>query len=86
MSAGVFDTHAADYDAWFERHPAVCTSELAALRPGRGRGSRWVEVGAGTGRFALPLDIALGIEPSAAMAERARARGLPMVGGRGEQA
>lgn len=85
MSEAVFETHAADYDAWFERHPAVYASELAALRPGRGRGGLWVEVGAGTGRFAQPLDIALGIEPSAAMAARARARGLTLVRGRGER-
>ncbi len=85
MTQAVFDSHAGDYDAWFDRHPAVYASELAALRPGRGHDGLWVEVGAGTGRFAGPLDIALGIEPSAAMAERARARGLALVRGRGER-
>jgi SAM-dependent methyltransferase len=79
-----FDTHAGDYDAWFETHPHAYASELAAVRafvPGPGT---WVEVGAGTGRFAVALGITRGIEPSAAMRRLARERGLAMMDGTAE--
>jgi SAM-dependent methyltransferase len=35
-----------------------------------------VEIGVGTGRFALPLGIAIGVEPAPKMAEFARKRGV----------
>lgn len=71
-----FDKLAAEYDAWFDRHCFFFRAELAALRsivPATGHG---VEIGVGTARFALPLGISIGVEPSPAMAELARQRGL----------
>ncbi len=72
----VFDKQAAEYDAWFDRHCLLFQAELAALRsivPATGHG---VEIGVGTARFALSLGISIGVEPSPAMAELARRRGL----------
>ncbi len=77
-----FDTHPGAYDAWFERHPDRYAAELAAVRrllpaePAAG-----LEVGAGTGRFAAPLGIETGVEPSAAMAAAAARRGVAVVSG-----
>jgi len=71
-----FDKQAAEYDAWFDRHCLLFQAELAALRsivPATGHG---VEIGVGTARFALPLGISIGVEPSPGMAELARQRGL----------
>lgn len=71
-----FDKQAAEYDAWFDRHCLFFQAELAALRsivPATGHG---VEIGVGTARFALPLGISIGVEPSPGMAELARQRGL----------
>lgn len=71
-----FDEHAEEYDAWFERHRESYCAELAAVRelvPVRGKG---VEIGVGTGKFAGPLGIPVGVEPSPRMAELARWRGL----------
>jgi len=71
-----FDEHAADYDSWFEKHQESYQSEIAALRefvPATGKG---VEIGVGTGRFAGPLGIPVGVEPSPRMAELARQRGI----------
>ena len=68
------------YEAWFERHPAAYESELAAverLLPG-GDG---LEIGVGTGRFADPLGIGIGLDPAPAMLARARDRGVASVGG-----
>lgn len=71
-----FDAHPDRYDAWFDRQDAAYRSELRAIRallPGRGEG---LEIGVGTGRFATPLGLDHGVDPSPAMRERARERGL----------
>mgnify|MGYP001175485542 CR=1 FL=1 len=79
-----FDRHPAEYDAWFDRHVDIYQAELAAVRelvPAQGRG---VEIGVGTGRFAAPLGIALGVEPSPGMAQLARQRGIEVLSGTAE--
>lgn len=71
-----FNEQANDYDAWFEKHPDLYMAELAAVRsfiPASGSG---VEIGAGTGRFAAPLGVAIGVEPAHRMADLARQRGI----------
>jgi SAM-dependent methyltransferase len=71
-----FISHHLRYDDWFERHRAAYLSELLALRallPWNGRG---LEIGVGTGRFAAPLGIELGIDPAAEMLGYARKRGI----------
>jgi SAM-dependent methyltransferase len=72
-----FDEHADAYDAWFEENRDLYEAELEAVRqlmppPG----GDWVEVGVGSGMFAAPLGVTLGVEPSAEMADRARRRGI----------
>ena len=72
----IFEKYAAEYDQWFDENEAVYKSEILALRdliPAAGMG---LEVGVGTGRFAAPLGIGMGVEPAKAMAERARQRGI----------
>ena len=67
------------YDAWVEEHAYAYQLEVMTVRslllP---RSGRELEVGVGTGRFAVPLDITVGVEPSHAMASLAatRHRGL----------
>jgi SAM-dependent methyltransferase len=73
---GAFDEHAHDYDRWFDEHQRLYRAEVNALGrfiPPTGLG---VEIGVGTGRFAVPFGIKLGIEPSRRMAEFARDRGI----------
>lgn len=72
----VFEESAQEYDEWFERHGFAYQSELAAIKtfiPKEGRG---LEIGVGTGRFAVPLGIKVGVEPAKAMAAIARKRGM----------
>jgi SAM-dependent methyltransferase len=76
-----FDEHADLYEAWFDRHPLVFRSELEALRPLVPIRGRSVEIGVGSGRFALPLGIRCGVEPSRTMAALAARRGLALVRG-----
>lgn len=71
-----FEAHHERYDAWFERHPAAYASELLALRPFVPLAGRGLEIGVGTGRFAAPLGVRVGVDPSPAMLARARARGI----------
>ena len=70
-----FEAYAQEYDDWFVRHEVVYRAELAAvesLLPATGQG---LEIGVGTGRFAGPLGIKVGVEPARAMAEIARNQG-----------
>ncbi|WP_010480307.1 class I SAM-dependent methyltransferase [Thermococcus zilligii] len=76
-----FEKHRDRYEGWFERHKYAYLSELEAVKtllPGEGKGA---EIGVGTGRFAAPLGIKLGIEPSKAMAEVAKKRGIEVIEG-----
>ncbi|MGD1987483.1 MAG: class I SAM-dependent methyltransferase [Desulfobacterales bacterium] len=70
-----FDDYHGRYEAWFQRHPEVYHSELLAVRaflPWQGLG---LEIGIGTGRFAAPLGIKVGLDPSRAMLAYALKRG-----------
>lgn len=76
-----FDEQANAYDAWFDAHRANYLAELAAVRsfiPATGNG---VEIGVGSGRFAVPLGIPIGVEPAPRMAELARQRGINVLEG-----
>jgi SAM-dependent methyltransferase len=76
LKSTAFDHFAQEYDEWFDVHLHAYRSELEAVRqfiPRRGAG---VEIGVGTGRFAAPLSIATGVEPSKSMAAIARSRGI----------
>ena len=71
-----FEAHTQRYEAWFDQHQAAYLSELLALRalvPWSGRG---LEIGVGTARFAAPLGIQVGIDPSPKMLELAATRGI----------
>ena len=79
--AAPFESHTDRYERWFERHQAAYCSEMMAVRaqlPLQGLG---VEVGVGSGRFAAPLGLAYGVDPSLNMLRRARERGIVVVGG-----
>jgi ubiquinone/menaquinone biosynthesis C-methylase UbiE len=85
MSEDIFEDFAEDYDRWFDEHRKTYLAELARIRtiiplPD----NRSIEIGAGSGRFAGPLGIPLGIEPSAALARMARRRGIEVLRGMAE--
>ncbi len=76
-----FDQYPEEYEEWFSQNHYAYLSELAAVKkalPDKGRG---VEIGIGSGKFALPLGIKEGVEPSKAMREKARERGLSVTDG-----
>ena len=76
-----FDRHADRYDLWFEENRFAYISELEALRALVPSGARGLEIGSGTARFAEPLGIEFGVDPSMRMNLVAKGRGLGVVCG-----
>ena len=77
----VFNEYAQEYDQWFDQHQAVFQSEIDALKkvsPTKGDG---LEIGVGTGRFAAALGIKFGLDPSPAMLDIAKLRGIETLEG-----
>ena len=79
-----FDKNVEQYEQWFIDNPLAYVSELHAVRDLLPEGEG-MEVGIGTGRFAAPLGISKGIEPSKAMAELAKKKGIEVVPGVAER-
>ena len=80
-----FQSHVQRYENWFAKNPWDYEAELRAVRsllPKEGRG---VEIGVGTGRFASPLGIEVGVEPAGNMAEIAQSRGIKVLSGVAEK-
>lgn len=80
-----FREHTDQYEAWFETNEHAYASEVDALDELRLDGAPALEVGVGTGRFASPLGIEYGLDPTPEMAARARDRGISSVLGVAEQ-
>ena len=79
MGIEPFEHHVDEYEAWFERNRDKYALEVRAVRPSVPPGVEGLEVGVGTGRFAAPLGVGTGVEPSRPMAERARRLGIRVV-------
>lgn len=82
--AAAFEAHHQRYDAWFAKHEAAYISELLALRPFVPWKGLGIEIGVGSGRFAAPLGVQVGVDPSPAMLAYAAARGIEVVEGTAE--
>jgi ubiquinone/menaquinone biosynthesis C-methylase UbiE len=74
-----FESYHRRYEDWFVRHAAAYHSELLAVRaqlPLKGLG---LSIGVGTGRFAAPLGVQVGIDPAHAVLDYAAQRGIATV-------
>ncbi|MGM0432539.1 MAG: class I SAM-dependent methyltransferase [Spirochaetota bacterium] len=76
-----FDTHGEEYDRWFDDHEQLYEAELQAVGLLIPEGAEGLEIGVGSGKFAAPLGVQTGLEPSTAMAEKARKRGIKVYTG-----
>jgi len=74
-----FVAHHQRYERWFDEHVPAYVSELLALRPFVPRDGRGLEIGVGTGRFAAPLGVSVGIDPAVPMLAYAARRGVSVV-------
>jgi len=77
-----FEKYSNEYDEWFEKNIELYEAELKAVRqliplPG----AEGMEVGIGSGKFAAPLGIKIGVEPSEKMANKARMQGIEVYPG-----
>jgi len=76
-----FEKHPLRYEQWFDKHKFAYESELQAIRKLLPQGGNGLEIGVGSGRFAVPLGIKLGIEPSSKMMQIALRKGIEVIGG-----
>ena len=73
---GPFDQYADEYEDWFIINKYAFQSELNAIKKALPNNGDVIEVGIGSGIFAAQLGIKEGIEPSEAMREKAKKRGI----------
>jgi len=81
----VFDKYYKRYDAWYNKNRFVYLSELEAIRKALPKEGKGLEIGVGTGRFAAPLGITMGVDPSKNMIDIAERRGVNVRLGCGEK-
>jgi len=81
-----FEKYSNEYDKWFDNHIDFYVAELEAIRqlipPS---GAEGMEVGVGSGKFAAPLGIKIGVDPSEKMASKARIQGIDVYSGIAEE-
>jgi ubiquinone/menaquinone biosynthesis C-methylase UbiE len=76
-----FEKHADIYEEWFVSNKFAYESELQAIRAMLPKDGTGIEIGVGTGRFAAPLGIKIGVEPSKTMRKIAQKKGIEVVNG-----
>jgi len=84
MKIQPFEEYTDQYEDWFEKNYWVYQSELQAVREQLPKQGNGIEIGVGSGRFAGPLGIPLGVEPSPKMRDLAKARGIEVIDAKGE--
>ncbi len=78
---GSFEKYTDRYEDWFDRNEYAYKSELKAIKGLLPLATKGIEIGVGSGRFAIPLGIKFGVEPSTKMRGIARGRGVDIVAG-----
>jgi len=75
-----FEKYPHRYDNWFEKNAFIYYSELHAVQAQlSGCDGEGIEIGVGSGRFAAPLGIAVGVDPSSQMRKIAQRRGIKVI-------
>jgi len=88
MPYHVFDSHASEYDAWYDTEAgrAIFATEVDCLKPLLHHYSRpYLEIGVGSGRFAQALGIEYGVDPAPTLLRMARIRGIQVIEAIGEK-
>jgi len=71
-----FERYSKEYDGWFIKNKDIYRAELDAVKSLVPSDKFGVEIGVGSGRFALPLGIKVGVDPSKKMVEISRKKGI----------
>ena len=69
-----FEKYYLEYEKWFEKNTDLYEEELKTLKSLVKNAKNGVEIGIGTGKFAIPIGIEIGIEPSSKMAKIAASK------------
>lgn len=85
MNDNPFDKYYQEYEKWFSENKYVYKSELKAINHFVLKKDKSLEIGVGTGRFAYPLGITTGIDPSQKMLGLAKEKGIDVYQGKGEK-
>lgn len=80
-----FEKYSERYEDWFYNNKYAYQSEINSIKEILPDFKKGVEIGVGSGRFAEPLDIKYGIEPSDKMRRIATNRGIEAVDGVAEE-
>ena len=80
-----FDKYLNEYEEWFKQYKYVYESELEAVRHFIPENKKGIEIGIGTGKFALPFGIKVGVDPSSVMGRFAVNKGLKVYKGTAEK-
>lgn len=76
-----FEKFSQAYETWFEKHSILYNAEIEAIRKILPPFKNGIEIGVGSGQFAMPLGIRTGVEPSSKMAEISRSKGIKVIEG-----
>lgn len=76
-----FETSSLAYDEWFDEHSSLYDAEIETIKKILPPFQNAIEIGVGSGRFAVPLGIMTGVEPSGEMAKIAKSRGVKVIEG-----
>ena len=79
-----FEKYFLRYEQWFIDNPNVYKSELLAIKSLLPKRKKSIEIGVGSGKFAAPLGIMVGIEPSNKMRQLSLTRGIDVINAVGE--
>jgi len=74
-----FEKYSEKYEDWFERNEFVYKSEIQAIKELLPKVKKGIEIGVGSGRFAVPLGIKTGVDPSPRMREIAQQKGVKVI-------
>lgn len=71
-----FEKYTPRYERWFDNNRYAYESELQAIKKLLPESPNGFEIGTGSGRFAVPLSVKFGVEPSGKMAKIAQKKGV----------
>ncbi|TFG29110.1 MAG: class I SAM-dependent methyltransferase [Promethearchaeota archaeon] len=74
-----FDKFYSRYENWFEVNKNAYKSELLAIKKVIPHDQKTIEIGVGSARFASPLGVRIGIDPSKTMQKIAQKRGILII-------
>lgn len=80
-----FEKYTERYEHWFIENEYVYQSEVRAIKEMLPDFKDGIEIGVGSGRFAEPLGIKFGVEPSHEMRKIAESKGIKVWNGVGEK-